>query len=391
MPLIKGDPDDSPEHPAGRIRNGRKLLTLAAAIMSVLLMASSIVTTLLIPSSEFEEGGRASGRALAYLAHANLGDAFGTLYDVSTVLILWFAGASAMAGLLNIVPRYLPRYGMAPEWARATRPLVLIFTLVCFAVTLIFRASVDAQAGAYATGVLVVMTSAVVAVTLSAKRQRRQWALLAFAIISVIFVYTTGNTIIQRPEGLKIAVLFVVAIVVTSVVSRLLRVTELRATGVVLDAAAGRFVDDACQGETLRLIAHDTDRRDPQEYAQKVQQQRCCSHMPSDHPPLFLEVAVLDPSEFAAVLQVRGEEVGVHRVLRAEAASVPNAIAALLLHLRERTGTVPHAYFNWSENGPLGQVLRYVLFGEGDIAPVTHEVLRKAEPDPERRPIIHAV
>src|SRR5206468_2382449 len=125
----------------------------------------------------------------------------------------------------------------------------------CFLVTLIFRANVEAQAGAYATGVLAVMTSAVVAVTLSAKRQHRHWAVLAFAVITVIFVYTTGNTIIERPEGLRIAALFIIAIVVTSVVSRLSRVTELRATGVELDTIAGRFVDEACRGETLRLIA----------------------------------------------------------------------------------------------------------------------------------------
>ena len=123
MPLVKGSPEDTEQNPAGRIRHTRRLLLSAALIMSVFLIASSLVTTLLIPSMDFrpasdtEPAGPANGRALAYLAHRYLGDGFGTLYDVSTILILWFAGASAMAGLLNIVPRYLPRYGMAPEWA----------------------------------------------------------------------------------------------------------------------------------------------------------------------------------------------------------------------------------------------------------------------------------
>src|SRR5215210_5478667 len=103
MPLVRGEADDDPERPAGRIRNTRKLLTVAAVTMCFYLITTSFVTTLLIPVEEARSGA-AKDRALAYLAHEHLGDAFGTVYDVSTITILWFAGASAMAGLLNIVP-----------------------------------------------------------------------------------------------------------------------------------------------------------------------------------------------------------------------------------------------------------------------------------------------
>ncbi|MBC8076178.1 MAG: amino acid transporter, partial [Chloroflexales bacterium] len=147
MPLVKGAKGDTYDRPVGRIRNTNTLLLTAALIMSVFLLTSSFATTVLIPPAEFEEGGKASGRALAYLAHTYLGDIFGTLYDISTISILWFAGASAMAGLLNIVPRYLPRYGMAPEWARAIRPLVLFFTFINLFVTWMFDADVVKQGG----------------------------------------------------------------------------------------------------------------------------------------------------------------------------------------------------------------------------------------------------
>jgi ABC-type multidrug transport system fused ATPase/permease subunit len=390
MPLVRGDPGDDPERPAGRIRNTRKMLTLAAITMSFYLITTSFVTALLIPHEEFDEGGSANGRALAYVAHRHLGEAFGTVYDLSTITILWFAGASAMAGLLNIVPRYLPRYGMAPEWGRAIRPLVLVYTAVAFTVTIIFGAGVNEQAAAYATGVLAMMTSAAFAVTLSSYRRGSSGGAFAFGLVTAVFVYALVANEVQRPDGLMISAFFVVAIVSTSLVSRIYRSTELRQERIEIDETARRFIDEAVRQGDIHIVAH---RRrtgnDPEEYARKEREQREDNHIPPGEPILFLEVEVEDASEFEDVLEVRGVEVGGHKVLRAVSSVVPNAIAALLLHLRDSTGRTPHCYFGWTEGNPIIYLFRYLLFGEGDTAPVTHEVLREAEPDAERRPAIH--
>jgi len=389
MPLVKGDPTDTAKEVPGRIRNTRKLLTTAAIIMSVMLIFSSIVTTLLIPAAEFEPERDANGRALAYLAHEQLGNAFGTIYDISTILILWFAGASAMAGLLNIVPRYLPKYGMAPDWARATRPLVLLFTAVGFIVTILFHADVDSQAGAYATGVLAVITSATIAVTLAARRMGQVRATIGFGIVAAIFVYTTAVTIFGDTQGLQIATIFIVAIIITSLVSRVWRSTELRVESVQLDPVAEDLVARASRGGTLRIIANNPDGRSKREYLLKEHEEREASHIPTRDPVLFLEVSISDASEFAPSLKVKGYRINNYPVLRTRGASVPNTIAAVLMELRDRTGTQPHCYFGWGEGNPLKYLARFILFGEGDVAPVTHEILRRAEPDPKRRPAIH--
>src|SRR5215204_4077498 len=210
MPLVKTHGATDQERLAVRIANTRRLLTAAAAIMSVYLLATTLVTTLLIPPAAFEEGGQASGRALAYLAHDYLGDGFGTVYDVSSILILWFAGASAMAGLINIVPRYLPGYGMAPEWGRAVRPVVLVYTAVSIAITIAFHADVNAQAGAYATGILAMMVSGAVAVAISAVRGRQRAATIGFTVLTLILLYALGANVIEKPDGIVISALFIV-------------------------------------------------------------------------------------------------------------------------------------------------------------------------------------
>lgn len=403
MPLVQGRPGDTEANPKGRVINTRKLLITAALIMSVYLILSSVITTVLIPPAQFaaavvDKGvevtakGEANGRALAFLAYQFFGTGFGTAYDISTVAILWFAGASAMAGLLNIVPRYLPRYGMAPEWTRANRPLVLIFTAIAFVVTLIFNAEVDAQAGAYATGVLVLMTSAAIAVTIAATRKKEPMIRrVFFGFVAILFAYTTVVNVIDRPDGVKIASFFIFTIVAVSLLSRVYRSLELRAERIIVDDSAQRLLTIATrQKEMLRVVPNAPESRDVREYAREEKEVREDHGLSPDAPILFLEVYIRDASEFEGDVRIRGVEISGYRVLRVDATAIPNGIAATLLYLRDATGKMPHAYFNWTEGNPFLFLLRYLLSGGGDIAPVTREVLRIAEPDPKRRPVIHA-
>lgn len=139
---------------------------------------------------------------------------------------------------------------------------------------------------------------------------------------------------------------------------------------------------------TIRLIANRLNEGTEQEYFLKETEVREDSHIPATDSVLFLEITISDASEFTDTIQVTGIQVGQYRILRAAGAAVPNAIAAILFYLRDQISKLPHAYFGWIEGNPIQYLLRFILFGEGDIAVVTREVLRKAEKHAERRPVI---
>jgi hypothetical protein len=266
---------------------------------------------------------------------------------------------------------------ISASWARARRPRVLIFTVATILVTWLFKADVEAQGGAYATGVLALRGSAAFAVALRAVRMRSSQ--YVYVGIALVFVYTTVTNVIERPEGLKIAGWFIMSIVITSLISRVARSTELRIQGVVPDGAAQRLIDDVAHRGQIRIIANRPDAGDVAEYEHKLREARGAHHLPTDIPVLFLEIRPGDASEFSNTLAVEGHEVHGYGVL----------IAALLLYIRETTALIPHVYFGWTEGNPIAYLLKFLAFGEGDTAPVAREVLRQNEPDPERRPRIH--
>jgi hypothetical protein len=388
MPLVRGKDTDNRVEPQQRIANTRKLLVTVAVIMSLGLLVSSICTTMLIPAKEFAEGGLANGRAISYLAHLYLGPVIGSAYDAITIAILWFAGASAMTGLLTLVPRYLPRYGMAPEWTSDTRRLVAFFAAVTVVLTIIFRASVDAQASACATGVLVLITSAALAVTTNLWHKSRFKALVA-AVLTAVLMYTTGVNMVLRPDGLQIACFFIFAILSVSLISRAVRSFELRVNKVVLDETALKIIANAKKDGAVRIIAH---KPGGSAYDNKAAELKEAHGLEDpDHKVIFLEVIPVDPSEFEEdVLLVSGSELECgYKLLSCHSPAVPNAIAALLLHVRDLTGITPHVYFGWTEGSPILYVVKFIFFGEGETAPLTREVLRSEEKTIAMRPVVH--
>jgi hypothetical protein len=431
MPLVEGDPGDDPQRPAGRIRNTRKLLLTAALIMSVMLLGSSFVVATLIhpadlhhPKHETElekcptcgemvpgeqlmteaerlanKPGKAADRALAFVAHHEdhsrvinplFGPIFGTIYDISTVLILWFAGASAMSGLLNLVPQYLPRYGMAPTWAKAIRPLVLLFTLINLFVTWIFNASVEQQGGAYATGVLVLMSSASIAAVIDVFRKRTglwiarvPWAML---LVAMVFIYTTITIMIEKPEGLRIASFFILAIIVSSLVSRTLRSTELRLTHFDFVNQESKFLWDSLKHiEIPVLVPHRPGRRD---LIDKEEDIRRVHRLEPGVPIVYIEAIPGDVSEFSftPLMEVISEE-GRFIIRVTRTASVAHVIAAVGLEIG-KGGHPPEIHFGWSDEMPLAANLKFVLFGEGNIPWMVRELIVKAQPDPKFQPRI---
>ena len=426
MPLIRGDTSDTHDNPAGRIRNTRKLLLLAALIMSTGLMGSSFVVTTLIPPDAlvyFDEAGkpvkpdswpegkpkpkaRAHERALAYLAHGEplapgvgpegeklcpfFGEIFGTVYDISTVIILWFAGASAMAGLLNLVPKYLPRYGMAPEWARAVRPLVILLTGVNLLVTVIFKADVSAQGDAYATGVLMLMTSAAVA-TVFEKYRTKAGSFggrlsVPFVFVALIFAYTTAAIVIEKPVGLIISSFFIGAILITSFVSRILRSRELRFNGFKAVDIQSKLLWDTIRDLDLTiLVPHRPGRRTLAEKEQSIRREH---RIPRDLMVVFVEVELNDTSEFVPeqVIHVR-EEQGRYILRITEAASISHTLAALALEMA-KVGRSPEIHFGWTDESLLSGTLGFLLFGEGNVPWMVRALIHKAEPNPAKRPLI---
>ena len=165
--------------------------------MSVMLVLSSVVTTLLISPDDYREGDRRAGRALAHLAHGFFSAEFASIYDIWTILILWLAGASAMATAEPgpALPAEV-RHGAGVAHGPGQRPRALRHHRRLRH----SRASVEARSGAYATGVLALILSAALAVTLAPWRASGGRPAY-FGAMTLVVAYTLVDNCVERPDG----------------------------------------------------------------------------------------------------------------------------------------------------------------------------------------------
>ncbi|WP_428845112.1 amino acid transporter [Corynebacterium uberis] len=378
MPLIRAHSVEQ------RVRCGKVLLAVSAALMCGYLVCSSIVTTVLIPEAALHAGGPADGRALSWLAHQYLGQGFGACYDLASVAILWFAGASAMSGMLALIPRYLPRMGMAPQWARRRRPMVVALSVIAVVVTVAFEADVDRQSGAYATGVLVLLVSGAAAVSVTSRSRK---ARVIGGVTTAVLGYTLVANIVERPDGLKVGACFIVGIVVVSVVSRAWRSFELRDGGVSFDTRAENIIRAAGSGSQIALVPC-RQGVGADGLASKEVRVRSANGL-EDESLIFVAVTLSDPATFAGHLTVRGSMINSVPVLTCTAPSVANAVAVVALAIQSLTQVSPDIYFEWAPGNPLCDMIRFIATGRGQNATATQEMLRRFAPDGRPRPQVH--
>jgi hypothetical protein len=402
-PMVRGSASDTELRPAGRIRHARLLMIAAAVIMSLLVLGSVSVVSALVPASAIGEGAHVQHRTLAYLAHGQplvhpvqvhqvsplFGPAFGTLYDLSTVLVLCLAGASATISLKEIVPEFLSRFGMQLAWAHKIDVITHLFNGVILIVTVWFQASVTNQQWAYAASVLALLFGAALAATLDVVRRWPgsifRWVLLLpFAVIATLFGAMLLLVAVQQWSGVAIALLFVIVVLVTAIVSRWLRSTELRFEGFEYkDEPTQTRWQEVCRLEFQVLVPHSPGHMSLHEKEAEI---RVVHRLAEEVPIIFIEAQVGDPSDFFQKPLMTIEHEGGREVIRlTRCTSVAHVVAAIGLAFRE-VGRPPEIHFGWSDESPMAANLSFLLLGQGNVPWMVQSLLRHAEPDPTKRP-----
>jgi len=281
------------------------------------------------------------------------------------------------------------------EFRRARRwgLMLALFAGINMAATVWFKASVEAQRGAYATAVLVLLSAASVAVLYDRHELRRAgsphplWSWLGqgyYGAVALAFVLILLGAAVHSASGLGIALAFIVAILGMSILSRALRANERRTVGFDFVDEQSKFLwDSLCLADFPVLVPHRPGR---DTRAEKEQHIRTEHQLAPEADIVFLEVQVDDPSNFYQRPLIEVTREGTTVAIKARrCASVPHAVAAIALEM-SRNSRPPGVHFGWPEQNILSASWSYLAFGEGNIAWKVRELIHRLEPDPAKRP-----
>jgi hypothetical protein len=273
---------------------------------------------------------------------------------------------------------------MAPRWAALSRPTVLTLFALDVLITLIFRADVDAQSAAYATGVLVLMLSAALAATLALRRENR-WGLAAYAGVScLVFAYTLVDNCIGRPEGLLIGLIFTGLLIMLCALSRSIRSVELRIPRGYFADLESWHIGPELRGKKVHLVPV----KSSSEEMLNKKKAEIMRYFNLHEPFLFLHVNLLDNrSEFSRPVEVGLRKIGSDYVGEVFGAV---AVANVIAFVSEAIDPIS-IFISLTRRDLMAQAVRYLLFGQGETGLMVYTVLlrywqRTAEEDV--RPLI---
>jgi len=239
---------------------------------------------------------------------------------------------------------------------------------------LIFRANVEAQSGAYATGVLVLMLSSAVAVTLSSFKEgglRHPLKILAgcyFFLISLVFLYTLGANVVERTDGIIIGSCFILLLLLASGISRYVRAKEMRISGFSFVDQESSDLWQAITGAKVNLIPDsETTSEDRDKLAQKV-----FSYFKIEGPLAFVHVNLIDNrSEFLARVSAKVRKEGDHYVVEIYGAV---AIANTIAYVSEMLNPIS-IVVGLTNRNLMKQSLSYMFWGEGETGLMLYSIL----------------
>jgi len=251
-------------------------------------------------------------------------------------------------------------------------------------VTIVFKASVEAQGAAYATGVLVLMLSGALAVALTLRREENRRLSAYFWVVTAVFGFTLIDNVIERPDGVIIAGVFILVVLTVSSLSRFFRSTELRVANISFKDAASAEKWPLIIGKRVHLVPLRTNTVE----ARKKKLADIRRYYAVTGRSACIHVHLMDNrSDFLSDLRMTVRLENENFVVDVYGAT---ALANTIAYVSELIDPIG-IFLGLTRQNLMTQALRYLFVGEGETGLMVYTILLKYwewTPEEDIRPLI---